>query len=77
MGKLRLKLDLEDLAVESFTTAEPERQRGTVHGHLESAALSDCCYSQRCTGDPRDFQCLNTKNYCFETQQEGCSFYCL
>jgi hypothetical protein len=32
-GMKKVKLELDELAVESFATAEPETERGTVRGH--------------------------------------------
>ena len=43
MKKLRLKL--EDLAVESFPTASPADERGTVRGHEATPG----CVTESCT----------------------------
>lgn len=63
MRKLRLKLD--DLAVESFGTADPRgRKPGTVHGHYDTSwegcgsGASEC---QTC----RPFGCAQDTVTCF------------
>jgi hypothetical protein len=38
----KLKLRPENLTVESFTTADPDRRRGTVRGH------DDCTWFESC-----------------------------
>ena len=38
----KLKLDVEKLNVQSFTTAKPEELRGTVHGRDESSCGEVC-----------------------------------
>ena len=38
----KLKLEMDDLRVESFTTAASENDRGTVDGH-DATRLADSC----------------------------------
>jgi hypothetical protein len=72
MRKLRLELD--SLAVESFTAVDAPAERGTVRGHV-SLYWEDCDASQTCAGagwpcDPTDQSCAGT---CFEnTCHPGC-----
>jgi hypothetical protein len=49
MGKL--KLDLENVRVESFETSEQETPQGTVQGHI-SVGVS--CYATDCCSDLTD-----------------------
>jgi hypothetical protein len=66
----KLKLDLEDLAVESFaTTAEPRRESGTVFGQQCT------CYTQcTCPGCPTcDASCNGT---CGGTCGASCNGTC-
>ena len=39
----KLKLNVEDLSVDSFVMAESEESRGTVHGHAETDNCSQYC----------------------------------
>ena len=45
----KLKLSLNDLAVESFETQPAEAGRGTVHGH-ETQAYDHTCDFNKCAG---------------------------
>jgi hypothetical protein len=42
----KLRLDVEDLAVESFATADGADERGTVRGH---EATEGCAVTESCT----------------------------
>jgi len=70
----KLKLDLEMLAVESFTPDGAPARRGTVRGHV-SLYWEDCNPSDTCAGggwpcDPTDQSCAGT---CYEnTCYPGC-----
>lgn len=44
MGKLRLKLDVGDLRVESFEAGEDGEKRGTVHGNALTTIQAGCKY---------------------------------
>jgi hypothetical protein len=44
----KLKLGLDELRVESFTTAKPEEMRGTVNGRIDTSC------GERCTCDCPD-----------------------
>jgi len=62
----KLKLELNDLLVESFDTLALERERGTVQGHEETdymscggtcAPASKCCAPITITEMPTDANC--------------------
>lgn len=46
MSKMKLKLDVEALAVESFGTQSPERGRGTVQGN--AVTRDETCIGETC-----------------------------
>jgi len=46
MSKMKLKLDVEGLAVESFGTMAVERGGGTVHGQARTEYQT--CFGQTC-----------------------------
>jgi hypothetical protein len=50
----KLKLQLEDLAVESFTTADEKDGRGTVEGYNSCQTCQDIDCSAVCTGTSCD-----------------------
>ncbi len=54
----KLHLDLDALSVESFATAEGEKERGTVHGHVSAASV---CVASGC----------NTYCSCYESCIQG------
>ena len=61
MRKLRLKLDCEELAVESFpTTREMIAAEGTIHGHADNRSGITCLCTTlltkptQCPCTPRD-----------------------
>ncbi|MGD8778122.1 MAG: pinensin family lanthipeptide [Ignavibacteria bacterium] len=69
----KLKLNLEDLKVESFSTEDIDKRQGTVVGNLTgtNAACESCAGFETCdacTG----FSCPNT---CYEDTCEGYSCY--
>jgi hypothetical protein len=72
MSKMRLQVD--ELLVESFDTAATSPGRGTVHGYA-SLYWEDCYESETCAGagwpcDPTDQSCGGT---CYEfTCHPGC-----
>lgn len=82
MGKLRL--EPEDLRVESFSTETVDARRGTVRGLSGTAyticwglcgdaGASDCALScgaasEGCTYDPRDANCISYAEPCPPTQ---------
>lgn len=71
----KLRLDIDDLAVESFETREGAEERGTVHGHWPT----QYCVSNRCSGaDPITCpESLDT--LCYDTcggSCPGCSGEC-
>jgi hypothetical protein len=51
-------------------TCDAEASCGAV------SACDGCYYSQACTADPNDFQCLDSMHYCFESQQTNCVEFC-
>lgn len=58
----KLKLDLDQLTVESFdTNASGITRRGTVRGHSDSCFLTDC-----------QFTCADTCNTCGASCGGGC-----
>lgn len=67
MGKLRLELD--DLTVESFETGDEQRRRGTVQGH-------DTVETEWCTGYPDCLskRCQTPNDTCYGTC--GCTENC-
>lgn len=67
MGKLRLELD--DLTVESFDTGDEQRRRGTVQGH-------DTVETEWCTGYPDCLskRCQTPNDTCYGTC--GCTENC-
>ena len=72
MRKLRLKLD--ELAVESFAPAGLAAERGTVRGHV-SLYWEDCLPSETCPG--AGWPCEETQQSCdgtcyVHTCQPGC-----
>jgi hypothetical protein len=49
----KLKLDLNELAVETFATDHGGRERGTVAGHATNTCITARCDGTRlCTGGP-------------------------
>jgi len=70
----KLRLDLDELAVESFAPADSATARGTVRG-LASLYWEDCSPSETCAGagwpcDPTDQSCGGS---CYEaTCAPGC-----
>lgn len=55
MNKLKLKLDLEALTVESFDTDGTPGSRGTVHAHAPETYMCDseeCLTLWSCEGNP-------------------------
>lgn len=57
----KLKLNLDELAVETFTTEHGEDGRGTVAGHATFACLSRKCGGTAvCTGGSCDGTCYAT-----------------
>lgn len=71
MNIRKLKLDLAELHVESFTPHAPQEPRGTVHGHYSNGTY--CFYTCNCAND-------SAPNYgsCGTTCQEptNCVSYC-
>jgi hypothetical protein len=67
MSKLRLELD--DLTVESFDTGDEQRRRGTVQGH-------DTVETEWCTGYPDcvSDHCQTPRKTCYGTC--GCTQNC-
>jgi len=61
----KLKLELDELSVESFPTARAEEERGTVAGQNEPP------YTQSCDGS-----CVNTCNSCVNTCYNTCQASC-
>ena len=59
----KLRLDLEDLAVQTFATAPAARQKGTVNGRAEADATPRCPPTYTC---PTDYDCPepDTWTYC-------------
>lgn len=68
----KLKLDLEELAVESFaTTPEPRREGGTVFGQEQCTCYTQCT----CPGCPTcDASCNGT---CGGTCEASCNGTCV
>jgi hypothetical protein len=60
----KLKLELGDLKVESFSTHNQEAPRGTVHGHFTNGAASGCytCNGTCVWSCPQT--CDNSLDYC-------------
>ena len=85
---LKIKLDLDALSVESFTTSDVDAKRGTVHGHISDTTcyqrLCDCgnSYGLYCTREitcPNtcDASCDGTCNSCNGTCfEDTCQQYC-
>jgi len=63
MKKLRLEVD--DLRIDSFAVDEAEAARGTVAGHNEPAYTASC-----------DGSCVNTCNSCVNTCLNTCPASC-
>ena len=61
----KMRLDIEQLAVESFGTAGPARPRGTVRGHVPETQLYPTCYLTECG-----------QNTCAETCGNSCHGTC-
>jgi hypothetical protein len=54
----KLKMDLDELMVESFETAAESAERGTVHGHLSircDTVNATCDDANTCGGDTCNF----------------------
>jgi hypothetical protein len=70
----KIKLNLEQLEVESFGTASAESTRGTVNAHDFTEVSSFC---QGCTRNPTCDVACSTDQYevCYEpwTRQSGCT----
>lgn len=66
MKKLRLELD--ELVVESFTPEQASLARGTVHGHV-SLYWEDCSPSETCPG--AGWPCDHTQQSCGGTCYEA------
>ena len=66
---IRLKLDLNDLLVESFDTSPKAKQRGTVFGQNHCTCISDCSCPGCPTCDPSfcDTGCATCPGTCEET----------
>jgi hypothetical protein len=66
----KLKLDLEELEVESFPTERGEEEPGTVHGYWETDGGATCwytCQGATCEGG----------NTCWDSCDAGCgTYYC-
>lgn len=61
----KLKLQVDELCVESFETADDGAARGTVHGHFTNGAASGCftCNFSACVETCPD-TCDNSLDYC-------------
>ena len=73
--KSKLKLSIEDLAVDSFDAGEDDAfRRGTVHGHGWSDST---CYERacECSGDTEYDVSCGTCNAREETCDPGCVTY--
>ncbi|MDB4947549.1 MAG: hypothetical protein JWM27_198 [Gemmatimonadetes bacterium] len=79
----KLKLDLDQLSVESFDTNPPEgTQRGTVKGHshvcvspFDTCAALSCNYTCG-TCDPSCASCASCFNTCYDTCGASCFGTC-
>ena len=68
------KLDLDELDVETFETAESSRERGTVIGHATLRACTlDCTANYSCGGTCGYESCHASA--CCATWQESCGGY--
>lgn len=93
----KLKLELDELRVESFETARTHERRGTVQAHSGgyqtcdagcgptflpeascydtgcpqegSVGLSCACVTMDCTANPMETYCINSYEFCVETQR--------
>lgn len=84
----KLKLDVDQLAVESFALTTGDAQRGTVEAHshlcpptticIETYQPATCAQScQSCPGDSCAFTCGYTCNYtCDDPSCVTCLTYC-
>ncbi len=69
----KLKLNLDDLKVESFeTTPEQPKPKGTVVGNAEPTELQPCDYSE----NPTDCLCVTYAATCPNTCYNTCASTC-
>ena len=81
MNKLRLVID--DLAVQSFEVSRSLSDRGTVLGQSEPSdngpmicSNKPGCQSGLCTQDPADAFCYDSMHFCVETRVTHCLETC-
>jgi hypothetical protein len=74
----KLKLNLDDLKVESFQTLPSMNKKGTAHGHLPpSIEEIDTCFGPSCRICPTDLTCYNTcEATCANTCPDTCANTC-
>ena len=60
----KLRLDLDNLQVESFAAESDSKKSGTVQGHT-GGVLGDTCAPQGCTGDLCSVDCTGLGSECY------------
>lgn len=68
----KLRLDINEVAVDSFELAPTDDRVGTVKGEESGELTVYPEYSCLCTQDPRDILCVVSDRYCSEA--EPCNF---
>ncbi|HEX6750247.1 MAG TPA: hypothetical protein VF092_23340 [Longimicrobium sp.] len=65
----KIRLDVDQLQVTSFTTQAAEKEKGTVHGHAETLGAGETCIGNTCW-DSCDGVCGTY--YCVPTDGNSC-----
>jgi hypothetical protein len=67
---MKMKLNLDELQVESFETVSGEQERGTVHGYVTGTLGCNCTDGDTCA------TCRASCGTCFDTCPDTCENTC-